>query len=88
MANILADVWGLAIERPLDKIGLMQAPGRRFIAFTGASALILWIFKPQSLFDKEGKPYKSALYSGDKTSPPLDWGMASLLIGALSVIFI
>jgi hypothetical protein len=87
MSSLVLDVWSKGIEAPLYAVGLMQSPPRRFAAFTGATALGLWAFKPLSLFDRNGKPLVGYIY-GNQDGPYLDWMMLSGFVGVMSVVFI
>ena len=88
LAAKVSDFWWNYIELPLYQIGL-QNPNLRFLAFTGATAALLWWFKPEGFFNEKGKPRPSVVYDEkDPNAVIMDWAMFSLFIGFASVLFI
>ena len=87
MASV-TDIWFKYVERPLDSVGLLQSPVKRFGAFSAATMGILYLTKPKTLFDAQGKPFPSSLMSTETYSIPMDWVTTSLFVGVLSVLFI
>ncbi len=75
------------MEQPLDKVGLLNNNLLRFGVFTTAAAGAFWIFKPRGLY-VNGKPVPSVLTEKEPDGFHLDWMMASLCVGAASVLFI
>ena len=77
------------IERGLDDIGLLDAPGTRFVVVAGLTALALNISKPSALYFQSGKPKPWTLT--DPKAPqavPLDWKALSAFVGVLSVLLV
>jgi len=85
----LPEIWLNYVERPLDAVGLLQSPLRRFTAVTLGTAGILYIIKPRSLYSQDGTPYPIALMNPkENKSVPVNWIFASLFMGVLSVLFV
>jgi hypothetical protein len=77
------------IEGGLDNFGLLQSPGRRFIAISSLSGFFIFLLKPSGLFKTNGEPRPWIITnSSDPTSVPLNWFALSLLIGSFSILFI
>jgi hypothetical protein len=89
MSDQLAKVWDVAVEKPLDKVGLLNNTFKRFIVFTVGGAAILYGFKPSAMFDPETKkPYPSLLFDQGVNAIPINWLTASVGIGLASILFI
>lgn len=83
----LASFWGNVIEPPFVFLGLHDKPGRRFAVVAGTTALLLWLKKPESMFYR-GTPRPNALFSDKDTATPIDWLLASGILGGLSVVLV
>lgn len=83
----LASFWGNVIEPPFVWLGLHDKPGRRFLVVAGTSALLLWLKKPESMFFR-GKPRPNAFLSDSEKATPIDWLLASGILGGVSVLFV
>jgi len=84
----LPSLWVKYIETPLDKVGLLRSQPKRFIAFSLGTMGILYLTKPKTLYDSEGKPFPSALMSSEEKAVPMDWITTSIFVGVLSILFI
>ena len=72
---------------PLDRIGLLANPMKRFAVVTAGTALMLRATKPDSLFLK-GEPRPSMLWSEEAEAVPVDYLTLSTLVGGLSVLLV
>lgn len=85
----LAQVWENFVEKPLDAVGLLNSPIKRFAAFGIGAAGLLYVTKPVALFDQTTKkPYPSALVNQGVDAVPIDWITASVGFGVASIVFI
>jgi hypothetical protein len=84
----LSTIWLNYVETPLDKVGLLESPLKRFGAFTVGTMGLLYITKPRTLFDAQGKPFPSTLLSNEPKSVPVNWIATSIFVGVLSILFI
>lgn len=84
----LSKIWKVAIEDPLDMLGLLRInPLKRFAAVFIVSGVILYVTRPKTLFTEKGpRPWQGM--SDDKLAVPLNWLGVALLLGAGSILFV
>lgn len=87
MTDTLSKIWGATVEPAFDMLGLMDRPVLRFVVVSSGTAAALWYAKPDTLFF-QGKARPWVLLSQDKGAIPLNAMGLSLLVGALSVLFV
>lgn len=81
-----ATIFDVLINKPQQQLGLFGNSRKQFVFFGVLSELMLFYFKPSSLFDKNGTPYCWSLICNQKNSVPVDVHLLSVFVGFVSVL--
>jgi hypothetical protein len=82
------DIFGTIVETPLENLGLLNSPLKRFLVVGLFTRTILGITKPRGLFDEDGNAYPAQVLSSEENAVPLSADLLSGFIALASVVFV
>jgi hypothetical protein len=73
---------------PITTTLQLESSGKRFAFFTSFTALILWITKPEAVFDATGDPREWKVVSINRSATIAPWYVISFVSGLIGALFL
>lgn len=82
----MEELWNDYIINPQRQLNIFGNPIKQFLFFSVSTELLLFYFKPDALFDKNGNPYPWYFFSEARNAVPVNVYVLGVFVGLVGIL--